>query len=76
VEPLVEKLSLYSNAPERDVRFDLIVGGNAKGIYVRDANVNPQREFGVTVEPVFLDSDNIGNPIKMIASYQVIVITN
>lgn len=58
VERSLEKLEIYSKAPERDVRFQVTVGTH-KGIYIRNAH-QAQKEYSVTIEPIFFKDNKIG----------------
>ncbi|KAI4503188.1 hypothetical protein M0802_001410 [Mischocyttarus mexicanus] len=60
VERAFENLVSYSDAPERDVRFAVNCGtNNSKGIHMRIGVIDRPKDYSVTVEPVFLDSENI-----------------
>lgn len=62
VERAFENLVSYCDVPERDVRFSISCGiNNSKGIHMRTGVIDRPKDFGVTVEPIFMDSENIGN---------------
>ena len=61
VEKAFENLVTYASTRERDVRFQVSCGlGNNKGIHVRSGLQDTPKEYTVTIEPVFADSDNVG----------------
>ncbi|OXU24497.1 hypothetical protein TSAR_010597 [Trichomalopsis sarcophagae] len=60
VERAFENLVNNANAPERDVRFTINCGtNNAKGIHLRAGVIDRPRDYAITVEPAFLDSENV-----------------
>lgn len=62
VERAFENLVTFSDVPERDVRFAICCGpNNAKGIHMRSGVIDRAKDYAVTVEPVFLNSENTGN---------------
>lgn len=62
VERAFDNLILCSDAPERDVRFAINCGVNtSKGIHIRTGVIARPKDYAVTVEPVFINSENIGN---------------
>lgn len=65
VEKSFELLVNHSNAPERDVRFHVTCGGNAKGIYIRNKPPKSIFEGSITVDPHFLDSESISPNTKI-----------
>ena len=61
VERAFENLVEYSDAIERDVRFAICCGVYAsKGIHMRSGVIDRPKDSTITVEPVFLDTENIG----------------
>lgn len=67
VEKAFEHLVNYSSTRERDVRFQVSCGlGNNKGIHIRSGIQDSPKEYTVTIEPVFADSDNV-DPEKKIS---------
>lgn len=64
VEKAFEHLVIYATTRERDVRFQIACGlGNNKGIHVRSGLLDTPKEYTVTIEPVFADSDNVGKSL-------------
>jgi tripeptidyl-peptidase-2 len=62
VERAFENLVSTADCPERDVRFAINCGANnAKGIHLRTGVIDRPRDYAITVEPIFMDTDNIGN---------------
>ncbi|XP_039278356.1 tripeptidyl-peptidase 2 isoform X2 [Nilaparvata lugens] len=64
VEKAFDHLVSYCDRKERDVRFQVSCAG-MKGIYIRGKQTNKPRDFGITVEPIFLDSDNMASEKKI-----------
>lgn len=61
VERAFDHLVAYANVPERDVRFSISCSlNNAKGIHLRGGYIDRPKDCPITVEPIFLDSDNVG----------------
>lgn len=61
VERAFEHLINYADTPERDVRFSVTCSlNNAKGIHLRSSVLDKPKDCPITVEPIFLDSDNVG----------------
>lgn len=61
VEKAFEHLVAYNSEKERDVRFQVTCGvNNMKGIYMRGGLQEKPRDYGISVEPIFLDSENMG----------------
>lgn len=61
VERAFDLLVTYCDAPERDVRFAINCGvNNSKGIHIRTGVIDRPKDCAITVEPVFLDTENIG----------------
>ncbi|XP_046818750.1 tripeptidyl-peptidase 2 isoform X1 [Vespa crabro] len=59
VERAFDNLVAYCDAPERDVRFSIsCTAHNSKGIHMRIGVIDRPKDYPVTVEPVFLDSEN------------------
>ncbi|KAG7205321.1 hypothetical protein KM043_007323 [Ampulex compressa] len=59
VERAFDNLVTYATVPERDVRFSINCGtNNSKGIHIRAGIVDRPKDYAITVEPVFLDSEN------------------
>ncbi|XP_024939416.1 tripeptidyl-peptidase 2 isoform X3 [Cephus cinctus] len=59
VERAFENLITFAGSPERDVRFSINCGlNNSKGIHIRNGVIDRSKDYAITVEPVFLDSDN------------------
>lgn len=66
VERAFDNLVSNYNAPERDVRFTINCGANnAKGILLRSGIIDRPKDYAVTVEPIFMDHENI-EPSKKI----------
>ena len=62
VEKAFENLILSSNSQERDVKFTVSCGANnAKGILIRSGIIDRSKDYAITVEPIFMDHENIGN---------------
>ncbi|XP_012257165.2 tripeptidyl-peptidase 2 [Athalia rosae] len=60
VERAFEHLVSCANADERDVRFSISCNlSNAKGIHLRGGVLDRPRDCPITVEPIFLDSENV-----------------
>lgn len=67
VERAFDNLVTYSNIPERDVRFSVSCGANnSKGIHMRTGVIDRPKDYAITVEPVFLNSQNT-DPARKIA---------
>ncbi|XP_076246823.1 tripeptidyl-peptidase 2-like isoform X2 [Calliopsis andreniformis] len=59
VERAFDKLVTYNDVPERDVRFSISCGANnSKGIHMRTGVIDRPKDYAITVEPVFLNSEN------------------
>lgn len=59
VERAFDNLITYSDVAERDVRFTINCGTtNSKGIHMRVGVIDRPKDYAITVEPVFLDSEN------------------
>ncbi|XP_076397926.1 tripeptidyl-peptidase 2 isoform X1 [Megachile rotundata] len=66
VERAFDNLVTYSNVPERDVRFTINCGpNNAKGIHMRSGVIDRPKDYAITVEPVFLNSENTDPALKI-----------
>lgn len=62
VERAFDNLVSCCDAPERDVRFAVNCGvNNSKGIHMRTGVIDRPKDYAITVEPVFINSENIGN---------------
>ncbi|KAJ8670647.1 hypothetical protein QAD02_001906 [Eretmocerus hayati] len=60
IDRAFENLVANSEVPERDVRFTVNCGpNNAKGIHHRSGVIDRPKDYAITVEPVFLDSENV-----------------
>ncbi|XP_070157555.1 tripeptidyl-peptidase 2-like isoform X1 [Polyergus mexicanus] len=60
VERAFDNLVSYSDAPERDIRFTINCGvNNSKGIHMRTGVIDRSKDYAITVEPVFINSENI-----------------
>nr|XP_012225494.1 PREDICTED: tripeptidyl-peptidase 2 [Linepithema humile] len=60
VERAFDNLVSYCDAPERDIRFAINCGiNNSKGIHMRTGIIDRPKDYAVTVEPVFINSENI-----------------
>lgn len=60
VERAFENLVENSKAIERDVRFSINCGNNnSKGIHLRNGIIDRPKDIAITIEPVFLDNENI-----------------
>lgn len=61
VERAFENLVSYYDAAERDIRFVVNCGiNNSKGIHMRTGVIDRPKDYAITVEPVFINSKNIG----------------
>lgn len=59
-------LVTYHNTPERDVRFQLQCGSsNSKGIYLRTKMSTHKHTFKISVEPYFLNGDEVAAEKKI-----------
>ncbi|KAK9889317.1 hypothetical protein WA026_004596 [Henosepilachna vigintioctopunctata] len=66
VEKTFDHLVTYHKAKELNVRFQVTCGNsNAKGIFIRSKSNQSSHSFNITVEPQFLDSDNVFAEIKI-----------
>ncbi|XP_017876642.1 tripeptidyl-peptidase 2 isoform X2 [Ceratina calcarata] len=66
VERAFDHLVTYTNVPERDVRFTISCGpNNGKGIHMRSGIIDRSKDYAVTVEPVFLNSENTDPALKI-----------
>lgn len=66
IEHAYDFLTTYQQAKERDVRFNISCGtNNTKGIYLRSKRRMLVQEFSISVEPYFLNHDQV-NPAKKI----------
>lgn len=64
VERAFDNLVSCCDAPERDIRFAISCGvSNSKGIHMRTGVIDRPKDYAITVEPVFINSENIGNCI-------------
>ncbi|XP_014208208.1 tripeptidyl-peptidase 2 isoform X2 [Copidosoma floridanum] len=60
VEPAFENLVATADCPERDVKFSINCGvNNAKGIHLRNGVLDRPKDYAITIEPTFLDNDNV-----------------
>ncbi|XP_018353839.1 PREDICTED: tripeptidyl-peptidase 2 isoform X2 [Trachymyrmex septentrionalis] len=60
VERAFDNLISCCDAPERDVRFAINCGvNNSKGIHMRTGVIDRAKDYAITVEPVFINSENI-----------------
>lgn len=64
VERAFDNLISCCDVPERDVRFAINCGVNSKGIHMRTGVIDRAKDCAITVEPVFINSENIGNIIR------------
>lgn len=75
VDKAFDYLVAYHNVPERDVRFVLQCGSsNSKGIYLRSKLNTDKHTFKVSVEPHFLNEDEV-LPEKKIQFNMKLVLT-
>ncbi|CAL7943225.1 unnamed protein product [Xylocopa violacea] len=66
VERAFDNLVTYCNVPERDVRFTVICGvNNAKGIHMRGGIIDRPKDYAITIEPVFLNSEKTDPALKI-----------
>lgn len=66
VESSYNLLVEHQNEQERDVRFSISCGPtNAKGVYLRSKKKNLNQEFSISVEPFFLNPEQV-EPSKKI----------
>ncbi|XP_043258788.1 tripeptidyl-peptidase 2 isoform X2 [Colletes gigas] len=66
VERAFDNLITYNNVPERDVRFSISCGANnLKGIHMRSGIINRPKDYAITVEPVFLNTENTDPALKI-----------
>lgn len=60
IEKAFEYLISYNSADDRDVRFQIQCGsGNCKGIYIRSKPHSTSQSFKISIEPHFLNSDEV-----------------
>nr|CAI5846072.1 unnamed protein product [Callosobruchus analis] len=75
VEKAFEHLTNYNDQPDVNVRFQVQCGSSSsKGIYVRSKVHNMVQTFKISVEPHFLDTENV-DPEKKIYYNQKFVLT-
>ncbi|VEN54465.1 unnamed protein product [Callosobruchus maculatus] len=75
VEKAFEHLTSYNDEPEVNIRFQVQCGSsNSKGIYMRSKVHNPVQTFKISVEPHFLDTENV-DPDRKIYYNQKFVLT-
>lgn len=66
VEKAFEYLVTFKEEDDRDVRFQIQCGSsNSKGIFLRSKLQNPSHTVKISVEPHFLDSDNVPAETKI-----------
>ncbi|XP_015431328.1 PREDICTED: tripeptidyl-peptidase 2 [Dufourea novaeangliae] len=66
VERAFDALTTYSNVPERDVRFSISCGANnSKGIHMRTGIIDRPKDYAITVEPVFFNTENTDPALKI-----------
>lgn len=77
VEKAFDYLVNYSEVQERDVRFQIQCGSsNSKGIYLRSKLNTNLHTFKVSVEPHFLDSDNVDAERKIKFNMKLVLTCN
>uniref|UniRef100_V5I9M9 Tripeptidyl-peptidase 2 n=1 Tax=Anoplophora glabripennis TaxID=217634 RepID=V5I9M9_ANOGL len=77
VEKAFDYLLNYSEIQERDVRFQIQCGSaNSKGIYLRSKLNTNLHTFKVSVEPHFLDSDNVDAERKIKFNMKLVLTCN
>jgi len=66
VEKAFDNLVNFQETPDRDVRFHIMCGpGNNKGIHVRSGTLTAPKDYAVSIDPVFADSDNVAPEKKI-----------
>lgn len=76
MERAFDALEKLSNLAERNVRFHISVSAGSgsgfgwpmKGIYIREPVIDKPKEYSISVEPVFLNEDQIGNIFQTICN--------
>lgn len=77
VDKCFEFLINYQNVQERDIRFHLSCGStHSKGIYIRNKITNISSSYNISVEPYFLDSDNVEPSIKINFNMKLTLVCN
>lgn len=77
VEKAFEHLVAYNTEKERDVRFQVSCGvNNMKGIYMRGGLQDKPRDYGISIEPVFLDSENMAPEKKIDFQMSIALVCN
>ncbi|XP_058803991.1 tripeptidyl-peptidase 2 isoform X2 [Phymastichus coffea] len=60
VEQAFDNLVATANSSERDIRFAINCGPhNAKGIHLRAGVIDRAKDYAITIEPIFMDTDSI-----------------
>ncbi|XP_064215541.1 tripeptidyl-peptidase 2 isoform X1 [Tribolium castaneum] len=77
VDKCFEALVKHHEAPERNVRFHVSCGSsNSKGIYIRSKPTKSACSFNISVEPNFLDSDNVEPDVKIKFNMKLALVCN
>ncbi|KAJ8975804.1 hypothetical protein NQ317_013735 [Molorchus minor] len=77
VEKAFDYLVNYHDSQERDVRFQIQCGSaNSKGIYLRTKLHTTLHTFKVSVEPHFLDTDNVSAERKINFNMKLVLTCN
>lgn len=69
VEKAFEAMEKLSCLPEKNIRFQVTVSAGSgsgfgwpmRGIHIREPVINKPKEYSISVEPIFLKEDQIGN---------------
>ncbi|RZC37164.1 tripeptidyl-peptidase 2 [Asbolus verrucosus] len=77
VDKCFDFLVNYHSVQESNVRFHISCGSsNSKGIYLRSKPTNTCSSYNISVEPNFLDSDNIESDIKIKFNMKLALVCN
>lgn len=77
VDKCFEFLLNYHNVQERNVRFHISCGSTqSKGIYIRTKSTHTSYSYNISVEPYFLDSDNVEANIKIEFNMKLTLVCN
>ncbi|XP_044257538.1 tripeptidyl-peptidase 2 isoform X2 [Tribolium madens] len=77
VDKCFEWLVKHYMTQEQNVRFHVSCGSsNSKGIYIRSKPTKSPCSYNISVEPNFLDSDNVGSDIKIKFNMKLALVCN
>jgi tripeptidyl-peptidase-2 len=77
VDKCFDFLVQHKEVPERDIRFHVSCGSsNSKGIYLRSKPTNTCSSYNISVEPHFLDSDNVAADVKINFNMKLALVCN